>query len=109
MKVYYKPVGGNVFPADVECSLESFQNLVGGYIEFYPITSDLAIVCNEDAKLKELPYNCTVLRSRFHGNVFLVGRGRDQGDGHYGWKDAPCNFEEAVRLLSGLIKWREES
>ena len=44
--------------ADIECSLESMQKVVGGYIEaIYLYEEPVALVCNEEAKLEGLPLN----------------------------------------------------
>lgn len=106
MRIYYKPVGGKVFPMDVQCTLKEFQDLVGGYFEMYLITPELAIVCNEDGRIKELPYNTTVLNSKFYGPLFLIGR-KAQRDESYGWTDAKITFDQAVKLFSGIVKWRD--
>ena len=37
--------------------LEAMQAIVGGYIEVYPLTDDVAIVCNEEGKINGLPLN----------------------------------------------------
>lgn len=109
IRVYYKPVGAPAFPMDVQCCLESFQSLVSGYFEYYNINKQLAIVCNEDGRLCDLPYNCTVLNSRFYGPVFIVGRKEhwSADDEDFGWKDVDISAEEAVRLFAGLLKWRD--
>ena len=37
--------------------LEAMQAIVGGYIEVLPIAEDVAIVCNEEGKMKRLEAN----------------------------------------------------
>lgn len=106
MNIFYKPVGGNVFPADIDCTLEEFQNMVSGYFSYYQITPELAVVCNDSGAQRGLPYNCTILNSKFYGNVFLIGRGRN---GVYGWTDVKITLAQAEALCSGKIKWRDES
>ena len=46
---------------EMEDSLESMQNLVGGLIEEYmPWEDEVAIICNEEGKMNGLPYNRAV-------------------------------------------------
>lgn len=40
--------------------LETLQKNVGGYIECVTIRPGVAIICNEEGRLLELPYNCEV-------------------------------------------------
>ena len=40
---------------EVENTLESFQALVGGYIQTVYLNNGLIALCNEDGKLEELP------------------------------------------------------
>lgn len=43
---------------EIEDSLEAMQKVVDGYIEEYmPFTDDVAIVCNEEGKMRGLPLN----------------------------------------------------
>ena len=41
-------------------SLESFQNAVGGFIECVDLSPDTVLICNEEGKLMDLPYNFTL-------------------------------------------------
>lgn len=38
-------------------SLEELQAIVGGYIELVQLPQDMEMYCNEEGKLKGLPYN----------------------------------------------------
>lgn len=47
--------------ATIEASLESYQRIVGGYIEAYhPFEEPVCIVCNEEGKINGLPLNRAV-------------------------------------------------
>lgn len=63
------------FPEVVEIpnTLEALQKAVGGYIEVWPVTTDLAILCDEEGKLKGAEDNCTLLGEDFVGTILLVG------------------------------------
>ena len=42
----------------IEASLESYQEIVGGYIEvIYPFDDPVALICNEEGKIDGLPWN----------------------------------------------------
>ncbi|MBQ3329963.1 MAG: DUF3846 domain-containing protein [Ruminococcus sp.] len=53
--------------------LENLQRYVGGYIEVVNITSDFAIICDEEGRLKNKPYNCTICNCSFVGDIIFVG------------------------------------
>jgi len=73
-----------VFECDKECyikeidnTLEAMQSLVDGYIECVTMTSlddgsDLVLVCNEEGKLKELPYTGLMVNGdMIRGTAFI--------------------------------------
>ena len=53
--------------------LESFQKAVGGYIEAVTVASDLVLICNEEGRLLNLPFNATICGMDFYGPVLAVG------------------------------------
>ena len=59
-------------------TLETFQQVVGGYIESFQIAADCTLLCNEDGLLLDLPYNATIAGNPFVGPVVAVGvKGED--------------------------------
>ena len=65
----------------VENTLRSMQELVDGPIECVTVTEDLAIVCNEEGRLRGLSPSATILGTQFVGPVAFVGtRGEDFTD-----------------------------
>ena len=65
----------------VENTLRSMQNLVDGPIECVTVATDLAIVCNEEGRLRGLSPSATILGTQFVGPVAFVGtRGEDFTD-----------------------------
>ena len=54
-------------------TLEAFQKAVGGYIETVTIAEDLVLICNEEGRLRGLPYNATICGVPFVGTVLAVG------------------------------------
>ena len=69
---------------EIDGSLESMQQIVGGYIEaIYPFDDPVAIICNEEGKLAGLEYNRALRNERgavyaiICGPFFLCGLGED--------------------------------
>lgn len=72
------------YTKDIEGSLESMQELVGGYIEaVYPFEDEVALVCNEEAKLTGERANRGLFdkRGRMYdivcGTFFIAGLGEE--------------------------------
>jgi len=91
--IIYVPVAGNPYPMTIEPTLEMFQALVEGYFEYFFITPTMAIVCNEDGRLKGMQHNVTVKGTDFCGPVFFVGIKRND------WADCPQSLEDIKRLI----------
>ena len=73
MRVIRKEPGRFPEVVDIPNTLEGVQKAVGGYIEVYQVSTDLAILCDEEGKLKGEEYNCTLLGEDFAGPILLVG------------------------------------
>lgn len=59
------------YPADIDGSLESMQEIVGGLIQvIYPFDDPVALVCNDEGKLLGLPLNRPLMDSS--GNVYDI-------------------------------------
>lgn len=52
--------------------LKAFQDAVGGYIETVTI-GELVIICNEEGRLKGLPFNVEVAGIGFVGTIIVAG------------------------------------
>lgn len=58
--------------------LEALQTIVGGYIEAVTLATDLVIICNEEGKLLDLPYNCDICGASFVGTIIFAGINGDE-------------------------------
>lgn len=59
--------------ATIEASLESYQKIVGGYIEaYYPFEEPICIVCNEEGKITGLPLNRAVYAEPDRGEMLDI-------------------------------------
>ncbi len=61
-----------------ENTLEAFQEAVGGYIETFTLAPEIIVICNEEGKLKRLPYNVTINYEDFVGTIIVAGVKNDE-------------------------------
>ena len=80
---------------DFENTLENFQQAVGGHIEAVTFTEGAAVICNEEGRLRGLPYNCKVLGVGLVGTILIVGVDEDE------FADLPG---KAILLLPRLLR-----
>lgn len=85
---------------NISNSLEALQKNVEGYIETVTITTDLVVICNEEGRLRNLPYNCTICGHDFVGTILIVGRDGDE------FADLPVDWKILKKLLPRL--WEVE-
>ena len=58
MKILIVEPGNKPRPAEIEGSLASMQKIVGGPIQaLYPFRAPVALICNDEGKLLNLPLN----------------------------------------------------
>ena len=66
---------------NISPTLQNLQNIVGGRIETVAIAPGVVVICNEEWRILELPYNCEV-RGRdlmgeftvdFGGEIIVLG------------------------------------
>ena len=62
---------------NIDNTLKALQKAVGGYIETVTLFEDVTLICNEEGRLMELPYNMEFLGIHFVGPVLAVGRAED--------------------------------
>ena len=90
----------------ISTSLRNLQTTVGGYIETVTIPKefipdeldpdgDLVIICNEEGRLMDLPYNCTVFGYSFVGDIILIGVNGEDFD------DVPIRFKDWKKYIGG--------
>lgn len=77
LKVLIKEPGREPFIKEIENKLESFQQIVGGYIEVVRILHNYFLVCNEEGKIQQLPPNFSIGDDVIVGTCFLVKDGEE--------------------------------
>ena len=78
MKVIIKEPGQRPRVTEIENSLSTLQQAVGGYIETVTLAEDFCIICNEEGRLQGLPYNLTFCGVSFVGTILFVGIAGDE-------------------------------
>ena len=66
---------------EIENKLESFQDIVEGYIEEVFLSSSLVFICNEEGKIRGMRYNFSTDSDDIMGPVIICGiKGEDFSD-----------------------------
>jgi len=66
---------------EIENELESFQDIVEGYIESVFLSSSLVFICNEEGKIRSMRYNFSTDTDDIMGPVIICGvNGEDFSD-----------------------------
>lgn len=83
-------------------TLDTFQRLVGGYIETVTLGADWTVVCNEEGRLEGLPYNMELCGVDFVGTIVLVGVKREN------FADFPASLERTRNTIPELFEEEED-
>jgi len=95
--------------ATIPNTLKALQEAVGGYIETVTLENGVVLICNEEGKLRDMPYNFTLRipprammfevinelfgQCKFFGTVIACGAEGDE------FADIPIDFNEWKALL----------
>ncbi len=82
-------VGHSTF---ISPTLPNLQRIVGGYIETVTF-GDYVVICNEEGRLLNMPYNCTINGFSFVGDIAIVGIDGDD------FGDCPISFAQWKEIL----------
>ena len=88
---------------NISNSLEALQKNVEGYIETVTLAEDLVIICNEEGKIRDLPYNCTICGEDLVGTILMVGVVTNE-DGEQDFADLPVDWKTMKKMFPDL--WR---
>lgn len=97
--ILIKEPGREWHPAEVEDTLETYQKIVGGYIEgFYTNYKGLHFFCNEEGKLRDdCKPNIICGNDLICGTIFAV---RDDEEGEF----APITAEDILDLTGRSLQ-----
>ena len=101
MKAVVKKVGQIGEVVEVENTLETWNGIVGGWIQTFPLASNMLIICNEEGKLIGLEPNVEIVVGEY--SELIVG---DFAIVKQGYDDFESLDDEQIQILknSGLIK-----
>ena len=71
MKIVVKKAGSIPEVREIKGTLENLKEIVGGYIECFPVFANVLCVCNEEGKLLGLPANFKFCNDIIVGDVFF--------------------------------------
>lgn len=77
MTAIYKEPGAAPRIIDIDNTLEALQAAVGGYVESLTLCTDLVLLCNEEGRINDMAYNCTICGEMLFGPILLVGADGD--------------------------------
>jgi hypothetical protein len=85
----------------VSDSLKNLQKTVGGYIETVTLDNGVVLICNEEGRIRNMPYNFTLRRMRgvvtiqnaIFGTVIACGADGEE------FANIPIDFNEWKALL----------
>ena len=97
IKVIIKEPGKEARLDYIENTLEAIQKMVDGYIETLTFASDAVIICDEEGKFKDKPYNCHLFGQDYVGTIIIAGV-----DG-----DSFSDFAPTVKDPLSLFSWME--
>lgn len=96
IKVFIKrPDAEKWYCTNISNTLENLQKTVGGDIETYSICTDMVIICNEEGRLRELPFNCRLFGIDFVGTIIIAGVAGDE------FCDVPITYTAFKRWFLG--------
>lgn len=93
MVVIIKRPGERAEEATIPNTLKALQKAVGGYIETVTLSSDAVIICNEEGRIRHLPYNCTFCGHQFYGTVVFAGVDGEE------FTDIPLSLEDFYHFV----------
>ena len=98
ISVIIKHPGQKPYHTNISDTLENLQKTVGGYIETVTIATDAALICNEEGRLRGLPYNFSFGTVDFVGTVIFAGVNGDE------FADFPLSFQEFKQTFHALFE-----
>lgn len=98
IRVIIKEPGKGAYEAYINNTLEDLQKTVDGYIETFTFALDAAIICDEEGKLKDKPYNFTMFGQDFFGTIIIAGV----------HEDSFCDFAPTAEEISKIFSWKEK-
>ena len=101
IKVLAKKPGKAPYATTINNELKSFQRMVDGYIENFQVMSDMALICNEEGRIRGMEYNFHIGGMPFFGPCFFVGTDGSE------YTDCPATLDD-IKLLCPSFLWGDK-
>ena len=98
IRVIIKKPNDQPYMTVIENDLKKLQEIVGGYIETVSVCTEFVIICNEEGRIKQLPYNCTLFDIDFVGSIIFAGVSDDE------FSNLPISYGKFRDMFSELYK-----
>lgn len=96
INVWVKKPGKDPENRWISNTLGSLQALVQGYIETVTIAGDVVVICNEEGRIRNMPYNCELCGIDFVGPIVIAGFQEDE------FADCPLDTAGMKKLFPQL-------
>ena len=100
MRSLIKRPGEGWTVTEIQNELEPLQKAVGGHLEAVTLWADACVLCNEEGRIKGMPYNTTICGVSFVGPLLIVGIAGEDFAG--------LTEQQADRLRTLLVSGRME-
>lgn len=78
-------------------TLKNLQKYVDGHIEYFQISTDMVAIVNEEGRINDLVYNCTICGMPLYGTVIFAGL--DEDNEEHGLKNIPIDYQTFKKLF----------
>ena len=93
ISVIIKEPGKKPRHVNISDTLANLQKTVDGFIETVTIAEDSCVICDENGRLRDKPWCCTVCGVSLVGTVILCGVDGDE------FADWPLSYAETKKLF----------
>lgn len=97
MRSLSKQTGEGWKVIEIQNELEPLQRAVGGHLESVSLWADACILCNEEGRIKGMPYNTTICGVSFVGPILIVGTAGED------FSDLTEQQEHALRAMGVVV------
>lgn len=102
IKVIIKRPGEPARVTNISDSLKNIQNTVDGPIKAVTIASDAVVICNEEGRIRNLPYNCSICGIDFVGTIIFAGIQEGK------FTNFPLDFKDFKKIFGGAVYGKQE-
>ena len=82
---------------EIQNELEALQQAVGGHLESVSLWADACVLCNEEGRIKGMPYNTTICGVSLVGPILIVGTAGED------FSDLTEQQEHALRAMGAIL------